>query len=167
MTIKSAAISKKNLDLRQQFWPKVDASRLWHRKQNKGFTTIPRSMPLICRIMNDLSKGTPLSAVYLDLWCRVYEESMVQLTNHQELAFSSGFSGQRGVQTWRKRILKLQQLKFIDLATGSQGDLSFALIFNPYQVVQYHRDKKTPGLKMDSYNALLQRSSSIGATDLI
>ena len=43
----------------------------WNRKENDGFTTIPRWLPIINRIMDKLSQGKPISSTYLSLWFRV------------------------------------------------------------------------------------------------
>ena len=41
-----SAITKKQLALRDQLWPGVQPI-LWDRKANKGFATIPKTMPII------------------------------------------------------------------------------------------------------------------------
>jgi len=45
------------LKMRSFLWPNVDPSHLWHRKLNDGYTTIPRTIPLLMNIIADLSKG--------------------------------------------------------------------------------------------------------------
>jgi hypothetical protein len=40
------------------------------------------------------------------------------------------------------------------------------LVFNPYKVVQWHYEKKTPGLLAAKYHALLERASEIGDESL-
>ncbi len=116
-------------------------------------------------IMDAMSKGKPVSTTYLDLWCRAYDECFVTLNKHREMAFHSGYSGERAEQTWSSRISILAKLKFIDVKKGPSGPLSYALILNPYQVIQHHHGKNTPGMREDHYNALLQRSIEIGADD--
>jgi hypothetical protein len=81
------------------------------------------------------------------------------------MAFHAGYSGQRAEQTWSIRITILIRLKFIDVKPGPSGPLSYAIIFNPYHVIQEHHDKKTTAMGEDLYNALLQRSIDIGADD--
>ena len=45
-------ITTKQLKLRDQLWPGLDEARLWTRLKKDGFTTIPRTMPLILQIMD-------------------------------------------------------------------------------------------------------------------
>ncbi len=102
----------------------------------------------------------------MELWCRAYDECFVTLNNPQELAFHSGFSGQRAVTTWKQRMRILQELGFIDIKPGPSGEMSYALIFNPYQVIKGMYSTKRPGLTAELYNALAARAISIGANDL-
>jgi hypothetical protein len=75
------AIVEKQLAQRELLWPGAEPG-LWHRKANKGFATIPKTMPLILQIMDDLSNGKPLSATYLGLWCETRDNSMVNVSKH-------------------------------------------------------------------------------------
>ena len=136
---------------------------LWHRKKKQGFVTIPRTMPLIINIIDSLApKGKPVGGTYLDLWCRVFDEMIVNLDKPQDMAFSAGFRGQRGVQTWNGRIVILSRLGFIRLAPGSNGARSYALILNPYTVIKSRRSKIEKAL----FNVLAERAATIKANDL-
>ena len=115
--------------------------------------------------MDRLSKGKPLSATYLELWCRMYDECFVSL-KPREMAFHAGFSGQRAEQTWSERMKILQKLGFIEIQPGPEGDLSYAVVLNPYKSVKRHFKARTVGLDKAAFNALLQRTSEIGAKDL-
>lgn len=140
---------------------------MWRRKVSRGFTTIPRTMPLLLSLMDGLSKNKPVSSAYLDLWCRAFDECFVTLNKPREMAFYAGFTGQRAEQTWVGRMKVLAELGFIDIQPGPSGALSFALIYNPYRVVQKHREANNPALNLQAYNALITRASEIGAEDLL
>jgi hypothetical protein len=160
------AITKKQLAQRELLWPGSEPW-LWHRKANKGFATIPKTMPIILQIMDDLSNGKPLSSTYLGLWCETWDNSMVNASKHQEMAHASGFTGQRAVYTWGARMQLLQALKFIDIKPGNSGPISHVLIWNPHRVIRWHHDQKTPGLVEANFNALLSRALDIGANDMM
>jgi len=164
---KRNAIKSKQLNLRSRLWPDLKSEELWNRMQKKGFTTIPRTMPIIMRIMDSMApSGKPISAVYFELWCRAFDEYVVKLSNKEEMAFNSGFSGQRSVQTWNTRIDLLRDYGFIKLASGGQGERSFALIVNPYAVIKRHYEVKTKGVSQSLYNCLSARAIEIGADDI-
>jgi len=117
-------------------------------------------------IMDDLAKGHPVSLTYLELWCRTYDENFVTLSKPREIAFHSGFYGQRAERTWRSRLNILQELGFISLREGPSGPASYALIFNPYKVIKAHYEQCNPGLRKDKYNALMERALEIGDNSL-
>jgi hypothetical protein len=148
-------IAKRQFELRKRLWPEVGDEWLWSRHTHDGFTSMPRSIPLIMSMMDDMAKGHPVSTVYLDLWCRAYDESFVTLSKPREMAFHAGFDGQRAERTWRARLMILNELGFINVKEGPSGPASYALSYNPYKVVEWHYAKKRPGLRADKYHALL------------
>lgn len=158
-------IAQRQLDLRSRLWPRLSDDFIWQRKKHDGFTTIPRTMPLIQSIMDDLSEGNPVSSTYLELWCRAFDECFVTLSKPKEMAFHAGFTGQRGERTWRSRMKTLAELGFIDIKEGPSGPLSYALIFNPYLVIRRLHDQKHPGVREDKFNALIERACEISAAD--
>ena len=94
-------ITKQKLSIRQSVWPDLDQNVLWHWKKTDGWLNIPRAMPLILRIMDMVApKGKPVSQTYLDLWCRTFDDSFVIASKPREMAFYSGFTGERAERTW-------------------------------------------------------------------
>jgi len=116
--------------------------------------------------MDSLSKNQPVSKIYFDLWCRCYDDFFVTITNPKENATFSGFCGQRAVLTWEKRMRLLANLDFIDIKPGSNGDISYVIIWNPHVIIKEHHEKRTPGMREDLYNSLVARATDIGAKDL-
>jgi len=162
---RGSKISKRALELRAQLWPDLDEALLWKRTIAKGFTTIPRTFPHMLDIMDDLAgKGTPVSKVYLSLWCRVFDEGMLELKSYDEMAYEAGFSGQRAVTTWKQRMSLLVKLGFIFVENGIRGEYDYVLILNPYPVIKRLYEKKA--FQKQKYIALFARAQEIGATDL-
>lgn len=165
-TREGSAIVKKQLAQRELLWPGAEPW-LWHRKANKGFATIPKTMPIILQIMDDLSNGRPVSSTYLGLWCSTWDNSMVNVSKQDELAHAAGFTGQRASYTWAGRIKILQDLRFIDVKPGKSGPISHVLLWNPHRVIRWHHGEKTAGLVEANFNALLERALDIGANDML
>ena len=165
-TIREAsAITKKQLAVRELHWPGATPN-LWHRLANKGFATIPKTMPMIFKIMDEMTKGAPVSSTYFTLWCNTWDNSFVVLNKHGDMANASGFGGQRGEHTWAMRMKKLKELHFIDIKPGKSGPMSNAIIWNPHMILRWHHDQKTPGLTEASYNSLVELALEIGAKDM-
>jgi len=132
--------------LREELWPGV-SSQLWNRKKEKGFCTIPRTLPLIMRLIDALSgKGRNASQVYLDLWCRAFDEAFVEISDEEAFAFSSGFdSPGRNIRSWRERIEALTALGFLQVAPNGSRKFGYALILDPHKVVRkLHEEGQVP-----------------------
>lgn len=161
------AIAKRQLALRDQLWPEQQYF-LWNRRENKGFATIPKTLPLVLSIMDDMTKGAPISSTYLALWCATWDNSYVPITKPTEMSIIAGFGGQRGEHTWAGRMKKLQELHFISIKPGKSGPMSHVVIWNPHTIIRYHHDvAKTPGLTEASFTGLLERAMEIGADDML
>jgi hypothetical protein len=158
------SLPERRRQLRMQLWPDVAETSLWLRKQRQGFTTIPRAMPLIGKIMDQFSgKGYPLQQTYLTLWCWVFDEGLVEIRNPREFSYEAGFSGPRGESTWRSRMRRLEDLGFIKSKPGLAGEFQFVLLLNPFIVI----DKLYLGENKDvAYHVLLSRMAQVGADDL-
>jgi hypothetical protein len=164
--VRNKKISGNQLVLRKKLWPDVKETDLWDKKKHDGWTTIPRTMPLILDIVDSLSpRGCPASGVYFDLWCRVFDENFVTLGKPLEMAFTSGFHGQRREQAWTQRIDLLDKLGFIRLAGGLSGKRSYALILNPHKVINALRRKSVANVSKDLYDALAARAVEVKAND--
>ena len=157
-------IARQKLRMRDTLWPELDEARLWSRERSDGWLSVPRPMPLLMKIMDSLSKGKPVSSTYLDLWCRTYDDSFIIANKDREMAYFSGFSGERAVRTWTMRMRTLKDLGFIDIKSGPNGPISYVLIFNPYLVVRQLYDAGQ--INESFFNSLAQRMIEIGAHDL-
>jgi len=160
--------TKKQIDdrikkLRDTLWPEAN-ELVWDYKKSDGWLNIPRSMPIIMRAMDVITKGQPVSSTYLELWCRTYSHGFVTASQTREMAFFSGFDGERAIRTWTSRIRKLEELGFIKTKDGPSGPISYIIIINPYRSLnKLHND----GLIQERYwNAIIERMISIGAKDL-
>lgn len=158
---RAGKIQERILQIRNELWPDIDENLIWNRKRGKGFTTIPRTMPLILRIQDYLSKGKPISSTYLSLWSRVFDEGVVEITNPRDCAFEAGFSGERQESTWAARMRSLRDEGFVLTAAAQYGEFSYVLLLDPYVVMRFlHANKKVP---QDLYIAFMRRSHEIGA----
>lgn len=134
----------------------------WNRHEHNGWATIPRTMPHICRILDNLSgSGSPLSQTYLALWFRVHDEGFVEVKDKESLAYESGFTGQRAVTTWTGRMRKLKEFGFIDSKKGTSGEFQYVLISNPLSVVKGIYESAEKG-KDERFNTLAARLIEVG-----
>ena len=159
------SILERQLEARRKLWPELTDKVLWSM-DNEGWVALPRLMPLMLSIMDDLSgKGFPVGRAYLELWSRMrVEESFVTLNRPEEMAFHAGFEGQRALRTWKDRIQRLANLGFIGVKPGPLGDLSYAVIYNPYHLIK--RAYLAGQVQENKWQALVIRANEVGAFDL-
>ena len=151
---------RRRLKLRDELWPDVTEEQLWSRTSFVGFTTIPRTLSLILQIIDSLDKKTA-GRVYLDLWCRAFDDYVLEIRDEYEAAFSSGYEGQRAIRTWRERLDVLERLGFIRTRKTPHGSYRYVLILEPHQVIA---DLQTQGkISEEASLALKAQLLSIGA----
>lgn len=157
-------ILERQLEARAKLWPELIDEMLWGM-DNEGWVAVPRLMPLMMSIMDDLSgKGFPVSRAYFEMWARLRDEQFLTLNRPEEMAFHAGFEGQRALRTWKDRVRRLAELGFIGLKPGPLGDLSYAVFYNPYHVIKRaHLDGRVQEKK---WQALVIRANEVGAFDL-
>lgn len=159
---KPTKAQEKALAFREAYWPEVGEELLWHRKRCDGYTTVPRTMPVLMSIIDALSKNRPAGRTYFGLWARAFDESLLVIENPASLAAEADFSGERAISTWRQRMRTLKELGFIDAKPGSAGEFHYVLIFNPHRVVWNLKGQIQEGL----FRQLWERAIDVGATDM-
>jgi hypothetical protein len=123
----------------------IDDALLWHRLRNHGYTTIPRTMPIVMEGIDLLTKSQPAGHTYFSLWCRAPDDPLLVIESPIIFAGEAGFKGERAVDTWRRRMRALKELGFIDARPGVAGDFHYVLLLNPHMVLErLHQEKKLP-----------------------
>lgn len=162
---KTRTILQRQLDARGKLWPDLNPRSLWSM-DNDGWVAVPRLMPLMMSIMDDLSgKGFPVSRAYFELWTRMrVDEGFLVLNRPEEMAFHAGFEGQRAIRTWKDRIQRLAKMGFIDCRAGPLGELSYVAVLNPYHVIK--RAHLAGQVQDHKWQALVVRANEVSAFDL-
>ena len=117
-------------------FPEVLAELLWRRKTNDGFTTVPRTLPIVMQAIDATSKGMPSGHSLFCLWSRAPDSPLVAVENPATFAAETGFTGERSVDTWRKRMRTLRDLGFILTKSGASGEFHYILLLNPNIAVE-------------------------------
>ncbi|WP_321871959.1 hypothetical protein [Paraburkholderia tropica] len=156
-------IADRRRRLRDNLWPDIDDEDLWLRKNRVGFTTVPRTINLIGRILDQMSgKGSPVFETYLALWCWVFDEGFVEVRTPRELAYEAGFAGPRAEATWRGRMRKLEELGVIAIKPGLLGDFQYVLMYDPIKVIAGIYESRPKDV---AYQSLVSRLIQIGADE--
>lgn len=174
---KNKKVSEGELNLRNSIFPGAE-KRLWEKTRDQGFVTIPKTMPYIVLMLNEMSeKGKPLGDIYQILWSYTWNNNgFVRLGNMGDIAFVAGFKGERGERTLRERLRSLEALGFLDLKPYGSNPTGFAFIPNPHPVIleihQQHlaadaaKKAKLPKIREETFTAFLVRATDIKAVDV-
>lgn len=175
--MKATAIKSKDILLRDTHWPDAE-DRMWDRSRMDGYATVPKTLPLLMRAMDELSKGKPLGATYFALWCATWDNGFVRLGRATELPYASGFTGARGVRIWQERMKILESYGFVELRPSGEHKLGLAFLPNPNIVLLHlwqNRDKAgidptipegLSGLQEATFSAFFERAIDVGANDV-
>lgn len=156
-------VAEQRTSQRKQFWPALEERKdLWRADKNRpGYRTIPRTLPLILRLI-DKAAGDKVSGAYLDLWTQAYDEFLVRIYSEDDRAFYSGYGHAR---TWRDRIKKLEELGFILTAPHANRTYGFILLLNPHKVVPWLKAKSPDLVDEKLYGTIQARAVEAGIVD--
>src|SRR5690606_31982026 len=90
--LKMSERAQQQLDLHFAGFP---SQWLWRRKTNDGFTTLPRTLPLVMQAVDAQSKGQPAGHALFCLWARSPDHPLVTIENPATFASEAGFYGER------------------------------------------------------------------------
>jgi len=158
---KRQGMTQKAEERRKLHFPQVGDNWLWSRKRASGYTTIPRTLPIIMEGIDSLTKGQPAGHTLFTLWCRAPDDPLVTIENPSVLAAEAGFTGERAIDTWRRRMRSLRDLQFILAAEGASGEFHYVLLLNPNVVMEMmHLRNAIPHA---IYARFLDRAMDVGA----
>lgn len=159
-------IDNRQRALRDELWPEA-AAWIWDRtdKANvKGYATIPRLLPLIMILIDELSEKGEGDArlAYLELWSRARDNHIISITDEEDIAFASNCTNQkRAVRTWKDHIRVLKRLGFILVESDGNREIGHILLLNPLAVAaRLHDEGKTSARWWSTFK---RRAVEIGA----
>ena len=155
--LKMSERAQQQLDLH---FPNFQPLWLWRRKTNDGYTTLPRTLPLVMQAVDDQTKGQPAGHTLFCLWARSPDHPLVTIENPATFASEAGFDGERAVDTWRRRMKRLKDLNLILPKRGPSGDFHFVLLLNPNVGMEW---MNSHGLvQQDLYARFIDRLIEVG-----
>lgn len=172
------AIADSENKLRDTLWPDAP-ERLWAHKASGGFVTTPKTMPYVCRILDEMSKDHPLGPTYEALWSYTWgNNAFLRFNKPDDVTYAAGFSGQRGRRTLLERMRRLELLGFIETQPNGNEPLGFIFLPNPHAVLFAHQAGKgaplpdpapkglTTHIVTASWNAFVARALDLGCKDV-
>ncbi len=149
---------------RRELFPNVSPEDVWNTGLD-GWSCVPRTMPIILKAIRELTKGVAADTTYHALWSNSLSEAIVEVMNRGSLIASSGYTGPSSERLWRERMRKLEELGFIEIASGGTQDISTVLLKNPHKVLKKLHQAKAPGLEERTYNTMVEQMAQHGMKD--
>lgn len=149
-------------EFRDALWP--DANTIaYDRHVEKGFATIPRTLPIVATLVKELTARIDASRVYLDLWGRAFDDGLVEIDDEFEFAYACGYNfPSRARRTWHERMARLEDLGFIRAKAKGPRRFGYVLLVHPHLAVQQLRAAgQLPGWWVELFD---RRIREIGAT---
>ena len=162
---RTSELLKKRIELRDQLWPD-SPEVVWDRtdRKEKGFTTLPRTVPLVGALIRHLTDRLDASRAYFDLWGRSWDGGLVEIDDEEELAASCGYTtSKRNVRTWRERMVTLEQLGFIRIKPRGTRKYGYVLLVHPHDAVQRLRHDDEHDVPEWWWTLFLKRTNEIRA----
>lgn len=156
--LKMAERAQQQLDLH---FPNIAPCFLWRRQSNDGFTTIPRTLPIIMQAIDMACEGKPAGHVLFSLWARSPDNPLIVIENPATFAAEAGYVGERKVDTWRRRMKKLRELGMIATKPGSSGEFHYVLLTNPNTALETMRWNGR--VQNEVYGRFIDRLAEVGA----
>jgi len=157
---------KRRLEICTEYWPNwQDEQWIGDSTSNKGWVIVPRTIDLVATLAKRLKpkKSSDPSRIYLNLWCRVFSQGVVEVRDERELMYACGYSPSRGRRTWREGLAALEKLGLI-IVVKPWGDdaIGFICLRHPDLAVQRLDEK---GLVPHEWKAAYEaRMKEIGAS---
>jgi hypothetical protein len=159
---KRIGMAERAAALMELHFPQFPEAWLWRRGATKGFTTIPRTLPIAMEAIDEQSKGQPAGHTLFCLWARTPDGPLVVVENPATFAAEAGFSGARAVDTWRRRMKFLRDNLFILPKKGPSGDFHYVLLLNPNAAVEWMRSHGK--VQNELYGRFRDRVAEVGAS---
>jgi hypothetical protein len=128
----------KRLKLRDRLFP--DAQPIVFDTSNratKGYSQVPRVVPLVARLINDIGGTANAGPLYQVLWAQDWGQGIVEVRSFRGLLYEAGYNGKGGrvERTWQERIKILVDQGFIKTAKRGLDDHAFVLLVDPHIAV--------------------------------
>ena len=152
---KKTAATLRREELREAYWPNAIP---WTGRNATGWFFAPRTLPLLLLLLRSkgLSGRKDPSRVYLALLARHVDNGVIEIAQEADLAYESGYTGQRAVRTWQERMQLLADLGLIKIQPSGNQKYRFVLLVHPSLAIE--KLKKRPDVVDGSWwNAYVAR----------
>jgi hypothetical protein len=135
MSEKAKHASAKRIKVRDKLWPGSEGLVFNPSdRTTKGYAEVPRVVPLLARLVNEIGGAENAGPLYQVLWTQDWGQGVVEVRSFKGLLYEAGYPGKgtRVERTWEERIRILEKLGLIATAPRGLDNAGYILLIDPY-----------------------------------
>jgi hypothetical protein len=121
---------------RDAHFPNADKS-IW-QKSSGSWAAMPKTLLLIAQLVGAAEKDSLLAPTLIGLWLSTYDDGYVAVGSEGHLAVECGFTQKqinRRIHEWRKRVKRLNELRFVEIEASERLNINHILIKDPHDAI--------------------------------
>jgi hypothetical protein len=152
--------SKRRRGQRDRLWS--DAEGIVFQSKRGGWAQMPRTVPLVASLIDQLRAKENAGRLYLTLWSHEYGDGFVEVPDPALIAMEAGYVTNRAERTFAERMRVLSELGFVRTAPLGVRDFGYVLLVDPHQVVCDMRARSPESVPPAWWTAFGARCSTAG-----
>lgn len=145
---------------RDSLWP--DAPGVVFTPATGGWAQMPRTVPMIASLVDELGGRDKAGRLYITLWAYELGDGFVEVPDPAQLALEAGYVTNRAERTFNERIAILRGLGLLRTARLGLREHGFVLLLDPHLVVAGIRDQNPDSVPERWWTAFVSRCGNIG-----
>jgi hypothetical protein len=150
----------RRLAQRDALWPAADKEVFQPLKG--GWGQVPRTLPMIASLIDELGGREKPGRLYLALWSYDFGEGYVEVPDPARVALEAGYNANRAERTFSERMKTLRDLGFIRSRALGAREFGHVLLVDPHRVVVGIRAATPERIADVWWSAFEARCSGIG-----
>lgn len=132
-SIKLATHIRRRREVRDGFWP--DADSVTFPTHTGGWARVPRTIPVISTLIDELAPREKPARVYSGLWSYDFGDGFIELPDLARFAVEVGYMSRRAERTVAERLQILEDLGFLRSKPLASRKFGYLLLLDPHRVV--------------------------------
>jgi hypothetical protein len=145
---------------RDSLW--VDAPNVVFTPAGGGWAQMPRTVPMIAALIDELGGRDKAGRLYIALWAYELGDGFVEVPDPAMLALEAGYVTSRAERTFNERIAILRDLGLLRTARLGLREHGYVLLLDPHQVVASIREKNPDRVPERWWTAFVARCGAVG-----
>jgi hypothetical protein len=147
---------------RDTLWP--DAAGVVFSPASGGWTQMPRTIPMIASLIDELCGRDKAGRLYITLWAYEFGDGFVEVPDPAILALEAGYVTNRAERSFHERMTILRELGLVRAAPLGLREFGYVLLLDPHHVIAKMYYKKPGKVPPHWWTAFVARCGTIGIT---